>query len=127
MSQPDAIFRLLHEDGSAEAMDNSRPGAFHRLMLAGWARGRFNISKHINIIGEKDYLYERDYDNNKLKNATLLTKLNYINNSQIFLEDYDEYINNNKPNNYSIIINIYGEGTVFWTNQFNYYNNYNYY
>ena len=124
VSHPDAIFRLLHEDGSAEAMDNSRPEAFHRLMLAGWARGRFNISKHINIIGEKDYLYERDYDNNKYKLATLKTKLNYINNSQFFLEDYDEYINNNKPNNYSIVINIYGEGTVFWTNQFNYYNNY---
>ena len=76
---------------------------------------------HHNII---DYSKCKNYDNNKYKLATLKTKLNYINNSQFFLEDYDEYINNNKPNNYSIVINIYGEGTVFWTNQFNYYNNY---
>ena len=42
---------------------------------------RICILEKIKIIGEKDYLYEKDYENNKLKDATLQTKLNYINNS----------------------------------------------
>ena len=88
---------------------------------------KFNILGQIKVIGEKDYLYEKDYDNNnKYKQASLKTKLNYINKSPLFeiKEDYDEYLNNNKPDNYSIVIDNYGEGSVIWTppGQLNYYN-----
>ena len=87
---------------------------------------KFNILVQINVIGEKDYLYESPSENNKYKQASLKTKLNYINKSPLFeiKEDYDEYLNNNKPDNYSIIIDNYGEGSVIWTppGQLNYYN-----
>ena len=80
---------------------------------------RICILKKIKIIGEKDYLYEKDYENNKLKNATLRTKLNYINNSlfHVLRDDYNIFINNNNmfsPKDYCIFIDNYGVGTVFW-------------
>ena len=79
------------------------------------------VCLHLNIIGEEDYLYEKDNDNNQYKCATFKTKLNYINKSPLYeiKEDYDEYINNNKPINYSIFIDNYGEGN--WMNQINNY------
>ena len=80
---------------------------------------RICILEKIKIIGEKDYLYEKDYENNKLKDATLLTKLNYINNSlfHVLRDDYNIFINNNNifsPKDYCIFIDNYGVGTVFW-------------